>query len=495
MASTKFLQIFSYILPDYNPADKKHKAINIPNTAISYCSITTSTNNLLVSAKIVFTDLYYNIIVPYLSHKYPPMVLLNLAEVLRDADANTTVIVKDVFKQAFLIDNIQFKSSTNRTYVAELRLVSAHATMFKMFSSYSNNNIKWSDLNICDDINGIFKAYTNATGCKPRFELRDDVFGVKPMQLKRRYVTSTNTSVTDAVLDVIGQVYEPAANERLISDTYTRTEGDVIANRLVGYTIDVDNNSPCFFRLNTDTDYSVELNETKYTKRLIPIRFNGETTADNQGATIAIPPTSSYMSLIEDFCINERFVYYDQHQNIVVVKTMPNEFATTCDTYFHEDTNILSDAKDLYVKSSSSPMPNIPPTMPISKAQYDVDVLNSYIQRYDYSGCNTTDNKYQKLMNEMLNNNIIYLNITNSIGHKVGQVVDLIVQEFNQNNAEHNYNLNLAFSGKWKIVACNWELRNTGPMLHCNETLSLTRCNILTAPTDKHSAQLYAVTI
>lgn len=490
-----FLKLYGYILPDYNPDDKRHKTIAIPSTAISHIILTTMTNSLTISATLTFSDIAYSTIIPYISHKYPPVILLHVTEEALPDPNKPPVLVKYYINQLFFINNIEFISTTNRMYLVKLQLISAHAAAFTKICSYSNNNVNWSKLNVIDDINGIFKKYSDATGCAPRFELTDDVFGVAPSTLKRRYVTAANIPVKDAILDVVRQLYYPANRENLISEEYTKESGDTVATRLVGYTIDLDNNSPCFFRLNTDAKYSIPVKETKFTKKNVSIRFNGETSVDNLGATVAMPVNSSYMTLMQNFTLNKRFIYFDQVKNAMLVNSVTNDFETVAKSYLYEDTGILSDSKDFYVKSNSTPMPTKAPSMPVDKLKYNAEALKGYIQYVDYDGLNTECSRYDDLINETLTNNVIYLNMTNSIGHKVGQTIDLIVNEMGSNNAELNYNLNLAFSGKWKIVASNWEFINTGAIMQCNETLSLTRCKTIVSTIKPNKPQLFTRSI
>lgn len=476
-----FLYLSAVLLPDYIPSETKHKAITIPSVNINSCSILTATNKVIISGHIVFIDPAQDIIMPYITHKCPPIVMITLSNVIRNKTTGAVTVVSDVFKHAFLMDNIQFVSSANRSFTVDVKLISSHALVFNTKHQYSNHDINWSALNISDTLSGICAPYTEMTGYEPKFISSDDVFGVPSSSIKRRYATATDTTITEAIHDVVCSAYEPAKDESLISvDTYTSAVGDTVATKLVGYTIDITNNSPSFFRINTDPKYSIPLVDTEYAKSTIYLRFNGTPDADNQSATVALPLNSSYTSLIKDFNINERFVQYDQAHNIIMVNTIPNKFATTCATYLSEDNSVLSDQKSLYTKSTAVNA-STPPTMPINKPLYTVNALQGFIQTNSYLGCNSIKPKYDTLIREVLTNNIIYLNVSNSVGHKVGQVIDLIVNEFGPNDAAQNYALNLAFSGKWQIVACNWELQNSAKSMLVNETLSLTRFGMLTS--------------
>ena len=487
MASNNtFLKLFGYILPnvDYTGdawSQLDSQQIPIPDVALLNFSVTTTTNNLITTAKLTFTDVAHNLLIPYMADKYPPMIAIDVAEVVKDEQTNSISIVQYLFQQTFLIDNITFKSSTNRVYVFDVKLVSLSALVFNKTATYSNNTLLWSSLNLHTDLKGLLSP--SNTGYD--IDLRDDVFGVSIDKLKRRYATSTNTLLKDAVNDVIRQAYEPASDESLISrGSYNKKEGDTIASRLVGYTVDNENSSICFFRMNTDPRYSVKVKESnKYTvQEPIALRFNGETTVDNQGATIALPPNSSYMTLMQNFSAIKHYAFFNQFGNELDINSIDNEFNRITQSYFLEDESVLSKLKELYVKSSCNPPPRIPPPMPTEKSKYDIKNLSKHIQQEMYAGCNSTVSLYETLMHEVLLNNVVYLNIPNSTGHKVGQIVDLIVNEMNENNAVLNYNLNLAFSGKWKVVTSNWSYDNTGPVLQYNETLSLTRCNIIVKP-------------
>ena len=481
-----FLKLFGYILPNADYTDDAwsqldSQQIPIPDVALLNFSVTTTTNNLITTAKLTFTDVAHNLLIPYMADKYPPMIAIDVAEVVKDEQTNTISIVQYLFQQTFLIDNITFKSSTNRVYVFDVKLVSLSALVFNKTATYSNNTLLWSALNLHTDL----KALLSPSNAGYDIDLPDDVFGVSIDKLKRRYATSTNTMLKDAVNDVIRQAYEPAADESLISrGSYNKKEGDTIASKLVGYTVDNENSSICFFRMNTDPRYSVKVKESnKYTvQEPIALRFNGEPTVDNQGATIALPPNSSYMTLMQNFSAIKHYAFFNQFGNELDINSIDNEFNRITQSYFLEDGSVLSKLKELYVKSGCNPLPRIPPPMPTEKSKYDIKNLSKHIRQEMYAGCNSTVSLYETLMHEILLNNIVYLNIPNSTGHKVGQIVDLIVNELNENNAVLNYNLNLAFSGKWKVVTSNWSYDNTGPSLQYSETLSLTRCNIIVKP-------------
>lgn len=497
--NAKFLKIFGYVLPEYIATNNKHKAIAIPDGAILNFTTTVTTNKLVIDATITFNDVGHNVLIPYMSQKYPPVLLIRLSEVVKDETTKTYYIKRDIFNQLFLINNIMFKTSVNRTYVFDVKLVSIHAASFDKNVSYSNHNINWYDLNFHNDINAVFKPYTTASGCLPRFKQSLDVFGHNLDQLKRRYATANNTTISNAVAEMIRQIYEPAINENLISvDSFDEAKAQITANKLVGYSIDIENNEPYFFRFNTNPSYSLEYtNNNKYCKQIIPLQFIGNPATDGLGTTIAMSPNSAYVSLLQDFSLNRKYVYYDQQLNRLLISTQPNDFDKITKTHLFEENTVLSDARDLYVKSNSSITPEVAPMEPVDINKYNTNVLQGFIQHNNYYGCNTEfTNKhlYDILLNETLVNNVIYLNIPNSVGHKVGQVVDLIVNELSENNAELNYNLNLAFSGKWKIVTSHWVFDMTGPTIKYSETLSLTRFNALKNPAQPDSNNLFAFT-
>lgn len=478
--TNSYIQLSAYVLPKFNADNNTHEQHEIASHFISLFTVTTSVNKLLITGSLTFTDLAYDKFVPYMMDKYPPVILVEVNEVTKSNDSTKPLTKpRNIFKHYFLINNIAFNTSANRIFNIDLKLVSAHAIIFNMFSVYSNNNINWPALNILDDIKGIFNDYTEATGAKVNF-INNNVFGVTPQSLKRRIITANNTLLTDAVLSVVKSAYVSAADESIISDNYTSAEGGISANKLVGYTIDVNDNSPTFFRLDTDDEYSVKLDENDFTKRLIPIQFNGTPEVDNRSATVAFPPTSSYLTLMQNFSINRRIVKYSQQLNTITVSTKPDAFSKIANTYLADSNDILSDAKDWYTSSNCAEPPKIPPKLPVNAPKYVNNRLHGFLQTMQYGGTNSTSNTYDNLMTEVIDNNTIYLNIPNSVGHKVGQVIDLIVRELGENNAVNNYDLNLLFSGKWKIVASNWEFLNSGTALQYNETLSLTRFKTLT---------------
>ena len=81
-----FLKLFGYILPnvDYTGdawSRLDSQQIPIPDVALLNFSVTTTTNNLITTAKLTFTDAAHNLLIPYMADKYPPMIAIDVADI------------------------------------------------------------------------------------------------------------------------------------------------------------------------------------------------------------------------------------------------------------------------------------------------------------------------------------------------------------------------------------------------------------------------------
>ena len=489
MKESKYIIIQAFLLPDYDPSEKKHFSMPIPIGAVIDFSMSGQTNKMFLTGSLSFVDLDQSIIMPYLMHKFPPLVWLLVEEVNSEAKGGKN---KRVVDKIFFINNIKLTNTpmndSYKSYRIDLQLITYHTLRFatRGNSSYSNHSVNWSDLDIGADIRAICKPYTDNTGAKVKFINSDEVFGKQFHQLKRRYATASTETANTSLLNIVRQAYAPAVSERALSDEYADSVGNIIANRVVGFTVDMDNDSPTFFRLTADEEYSIPIKETDWTKKYISLRF--EPSSLNAPISISLAPNSSYMSLITDLGINRSHVKYDADTNRVSLKLYPNVFNTAATAPFIGDGEILDKVIKAAIKkndvldSSNLGQSKIAPAMPTPKTLYDGVLLNKYFSPSSYAGLNCQGrNYYDALLHELTVNNVIYLTLDNATGHKVGQMVHLVVDEILGNDPNLNYNLNLAFAGAWKIIAVQWNFSNQDGDngVRMTEVLGLTRCSKL----------------
>lgn len=469
------LQLQCYMLPHFKAAETHHKAIPVAMSNIRRVDFSMSVNSLVVNAKMTLIDMTNEILIGQLMQKDTPLMLLKLVEV--DSSGNELIVVNDVISELFAIRNIKFTNTANRVYAAILDLVSTHFIYTDEICAYSNHDELYANLDILQDINAIMSKYSSVTGAGVNCHKSDDVFGSTPGTIKRRCCASVNDTVSDMMFKTLERAYEPAHDESIVSDM--ADANNRVASKLVGYTVNIDTNNIDLFRLNTDDAYSVELIENDYTRQSIPLRFSG-TVDYGQCATIALPMSSEYTSLMQHFGINGYHIYYDQSLGRVIASTAPNKFAANSVAYLGETTSVLPDDMSIFTTSTTKIKPAIPPEIPIEYHKYAIDDVREYLKTKEYSGINTNHSTYAKHLKEIVDNNMIYLNVTRSFGHKVGQSIELYVEEFgDENNAAYNYELNLAFAGKWKILKAGWHFINDGLLLQCSETLGITRFNSL----------------
>ena len=449
------LNLEAYILPDFNPANDKHLAISIDNELISEFNISTTTNTLRINAELIFIDNDQGKIMPYIMHKFPPLIKIFVNEY--EVEENSLKFLDSVVEQIFMIDNIDFENinfaGSNKAYAIKLKLVSTHSLAFETRpTNYSNHDTKWKFLNLENDIAAILNRYISLTGKTIKYNGGSSgILGIPISNIKRRFASGKSERPLTSLLKVIKQSYMPAINEKLISETFDKELANLISNKLIGFSIDKEDSNINFYRLDADETYSVPIIPNERLNKILPLRF--EKSHINEPISISLHKNNSNIKMLSNIGINHKHIYFDNQR--IMIKTFPNILDRKNLTSLYEETDIIEQVEK-YILAKELPAIKLP-KKPISSQLYNNNLLKGYLFKETFSGMNTyQENPYDIMLDEIFKNNSIYLSLENMLGHKPGQVVHLAVQELTGNDPILNYNLNLAFAGAWKILSSRW---------------------------------------
>ena len=406
-----------------------------------------------------------------------------IIEIFRCVHNNNDDITKvgTLLKYAFIvsqIDVINFKSDTS-TLKVYLEDTIQNLAMDKLMR-YSNFDVKYHDITIEADLKNILTPLEVANGTT--LTIPGNVFGESIDNYRRRFTSSRDETVEEAMIHYLENLYEKGYDESILTKDFDKDRK--IPDRLVAFApfFQIEKEGSIIkmmpyltsaIEVSTNGEVDVPETEFKYAKKKIAGVIEG--ISDPMNVQVAFSKLNKFRDIKDLSPLNYVTNWMNKktgNHDYNLWDKQPGESLILSNNF----KNIKSDHDDPFPGYGTNPEYEIHPFFRVRSA------IEKYAFTTDYRfyGDNSNRSLYQDL-SDILIRPFVYVTCPFSAMHSPGQIVDFkfIRAHYESIYKSINHTYNKLFSGKWKVINTmtkfsNNRIQNSVGMAF-QETLGLNR--------------------
>ena len=411
--------------------------------------------------------------------------IIEICKCIKDDDDDDIKKIGTLLKYSFIvseIDVLEFKSDTS-TLKVYLEDKIQNLAMYKLMR-YSNFDFEYKDISIETDFKNILTPLEEANNT--RLYIPENVFGEATSNFKRRFTTTRDETVEEAMIHYLENLYEKGYDESILTKDFDKDRK--IPSRLVAF-------AP-FFQIEKEgstikmqprltsaveilpgdsSKYEIDVPETefKFAKRKIVGVVEG--ISDPMNVQVAFSNINKFRDIKDlsplNYVTNWMNKKTGNHDYDLWTKQPGDSLILT-----NNFKNIKSDHKDPFPGKGPNPHYVVNPFFRVKS----VAERYAFTTDYRFYGDNSARSLYED-MSEILIHPFIYVTCPFSALHSPGQVIDFKFIRAHQEDIlkEINHTYNKLFSGKWKVINTTTKFSNdrveNSMGLSFQETLGLNR--------------------